>query len=94
MITFLREFWNGFKEDVVFILETKEEATKRRQQEAVLTVFGRMDPGEQQAFRGRGGVLPGEPEWLDPGSPEWHATFTSGGPAGRRATIELDSEGG
>ena len=81
---FLIDLWNDFMEDMAFILETEEQATKRRRREAALTVFGRMSSQEQQGFRERGGVLPGEAEWLNPGSPEWHASFEHGS-AGKKA---------
>ena len=58
--------------------ETDNEAAARRDRLATLNVFGRMGRTEQQAFRQRGGVLPGEPDWLDPGSPEWQASFAPG----------------
>lgn len=85
MEEFLRDLWDYWKQEIAFLLETKEQATKRRQRQAVLTVFGQMGAKEQQAFRQRGGVLPEESGWLDPGSPEWHASFESGGYPGKAA---------
>ena len=63
--------------------ETENEAFARRSRQATLNVFGRMSGTEQQAFRQRGGVLPGESGWADPWSLEQHASFVPGGLAGR-----------